>query len=73
VRAGGPGRITEPADFSMLVAARLNFLLLQTGIALDPLAEQRHRDWAQREIDEALRILPTPRQLADVLELTRAL
>lgn len=72
VRAGGPGRITEPADFTMLLATRLNFLLLQVGIALDPQAERRHREWAEREIDEALRILPTPRQLADVLELTRA-
>ena len=71
VREGGPGRITEPADFTMLLATRLNFLLLQTRIALDPRAEQRHRDWAEREIDEALHILPTPRQLADVLELTR--
>ncbi|MFI6741722.1 phosphotransferase enzyme family protein [Nonomuraea sp. NPDC050451] len=70
VRAGGPGRITEPADFSMLLASRLNFLLVQTRIALDPTAEPRHREWAEREIDEALRILPTPRQLADVLALT---
>jgi Ser/Thr protein kinase RdoA (MazF antagonist) len=71
VRAGGPGRITEPADFSMLVASRLNFLLLQVGVAIDPRAERRHREWAEREIDEALRILPTPGQLTDVLELTR--
>jgi Ser/Thr protein kinase RdoA (MazF antagonist) len=73
VRAGGPGRITRPADFTMLVASRLNFLLRQTGIALDPRAEARHREWAEREIDEALRILPTPGQLAEVLELTRSL
>jgi len=72
LREGGPGRITGAADFSMLVASRLNFLLLQAGIAIDPRAEPRHREWAEREIDEALRILPTPRQLADVLELTRA-
>jgi Ser/Thr protein kinase RdoA (MazF antagonist) len=71
LREGGPGRITEPADFSMLIASRLNFLLLQAGIAIDPRAEPRHREWAEREIDEALHILPTPRQLADVLELTR--
>ena len=71
LREGGPGRITEPTDFSMLVATRLNFLLLQTRIAIDPTAEPRHREWAEREIDEALRILPTPRQLAEVLELTR--
>ncbi|MEV4172825.1 aminoglycoside phosphotransferase family protein [Nonomuraea sp. NPDC049709] len=71
VRAGGPGRITEPADFSMLVASRLNFLLAQTRVALDPRAERRHREWAEREIDEALRIMPTPRALAEVLELVR--
>jgi hypothetical protein len=56
----------------MLLACRLNFLLVQAGVAIDPRAERRHREWAEREIDEALRILPTPRQLADVLELTRA-
>jgi Ser/Thr protein kinase RdoA (MazF antagonist) len=72
LRAGGPGRITEPADFSMLLACRLNFLLVQARVAIDPAAEPRHREWAEREIDEALRILPTPRQLAEVLELTRA-
>ncbi len=71
VREGGPGRITGPADFSMLLASRLNFLLLEVGIAIDPGAEPRHREWAEREIDEALHILPTVRQLADVLELTR--
>lgn len=72
VREGGPGRITEPADFSMLLAARLNFLRVQARVALDPRAERRHREWAEREIDEGLRILPTPRQLTDVLELVRA-
>ncbi|MEW1845300.1 aminoglycoside phosphotransferase family protein [Nonomuraea angiospora] len=70
VRADGPGRIREAADFSMLLAGRLNFLLAQTRVALDPRAERRHREWAEREIDEALRILPTPRQLSDVLALT---
>jgi hypothetical protein len=73
VEDGGPGRVTEPADFSMLVATRLNFLRLQTGIAIDPQAGPRDRDWAEREIDESLRILPTPQQLADVLELTRSI
>ena len=69
--AGGPGLITGPADFSMLLAARLNFLLLQTRIALDPAAEQRHRQWAEREIEEALQILPAPGQLAAALALAR--
>lgn len=72
VREGGPGRLTGPADFSMLVATRLNFLLVQGGIATDPQAEPRHREWAEREVDETLRILPTPKQLDDVLRLARA-
>jgi Ser/Thr protein kinase RdoA (MazF antagonist) len=64
---GGPGRITEVADFSMLVASRLNFLLRQAHRG-GSYREQRHREWAEREIDEALQILPTPRQLTDVLD-----
>lgn len=72
VGEGGPGRITGPADFSMLIASRLNFLLLQANIAIDAQTQRRHREWAEREIDEALRILPTPQQLAEVLELTSA-
>lgn len=61
-RASGPGRITELADFSMLLASRLNFLPVQAGIAIDPRAERRHCEWAEHEIDEALRTLPNPRQ-----------
>ena len=72
VGEGGPGRITEPADFTMLLACRLNFLWRQTRIATDPAAEARHRAWAEREIAEALDILPTPQQLADVLQMTGA-
>jgi Ser/Thr protein kinase RdoA (MazF antagonist) len=68
---GGPGRVTEPADFSMLLAHRLNFLLDQARVALDPRAELRRREWAAREIDELLHIMPTPDQLADVLAVTR--
>lgn len=67
VDAGGTGRITEPADFTMLAACRLNFLLVQTRVLLDPAVEPRHREWAQCEVDEVLRTLPTPRDLADVL------
>ncbi|GHJ44131.1 hypothetical protein Cs7R123_14730 [Catellatospora sp. TT07R-123] len=70
--AGGPGRLTGPADFSMLLAGHLNFLLRQTGVALDPAAEPRHRDWAEREIDETLRLVPSPGQLARVLALLGA-
>jgi Ser/Thr protein kinase RdoA (MazF antagonist) len=72
VDAGGPGRITGPADFTMLLASRLNFLLGQLSVALAPGVEQRQRDWAEREIDEALRMLPTPAQLAGVLTVARA-
>jgi Ser/Thr protein kinase RdoA (MazF antagonist) len=72
-REGGPGRITRPADFSTLLATRLNFLLVQSRVALDPRTEPRHRQWALKEIDESLRLVPTPRQLADALALTTAL
>lgn len=67
VDAGGPGRIAHLTDFSMLIAVRLNFLLLQSRIAIDPATEPRHREWAEREVDEALRILPRPEDLTDVL------
>jgi Ser/Thr protein kinase RdoA (MazF antagonist) len=73
VGEGGPGRITEPSDFTMLLACRLNFLLRQTRIAIDTATEARHREWAEREIAEALDILPTAGQLADVLRMTSAL
>ncbi|NUP34667.1 MAG: aminoglycoside phosphotransferase family protein, partial [Streptomycetaceae bacterium] len=36
VDAGGPGRLTGPADYTMLLADRLNFLLHQARIATDP-------------------------------------
>ena len=52
-------------------AHRLNFLLDQARLALDPRTEPGHRERAEREIDELLRIMPTPRQLADVLAVTR--
>lgn len=71
VGEGGPGRVTDQSDFSMLIACRLNFLLGQTRVAIDPRAEPRHREWAEREIAEGLRILPTPDQLAAVLEQSR--
>lgn len=73
VAEGGVGRITAPADFSMLIATRLNFLRVQTGVAIDPRSGPRDRAWADREIDEALRIMPTARQIADVVGLTRTI
>ncbi|NUT33080.1 MAG: phosphotransferase [Hamadaea sp.] len=71
VDAGGSGRLTSTADFTMLVAVRLNFLLLQSRIALDPETEPQHREWAEREVEEAQRILPTPRHFTDVLRALR--
>jgi hypothetical protein len=65
-------QVSSGADFSMLLAHRLNFLLDQARLALDPRTEPRHREWAEREVDESLRIMPSPRQLADVLAVTRA-
>jgi Ser/Thr protein kinase RdoA (MazF antagonist) len=67
VGAGGPGRVTGPSDFSMLLASRLNYLLSQVQRVLDPKTPRRHREWAQQELELALHILPTERQLIDVL------
>ncbi|MDQ2851342.1 MAG: phosphotransferase [Actinomycetota bacterium] len=67
VEAGGPARLRSAADFTMLIATQLNFLSLQVRVALDPTAASRDRHWAQLEIDESLRILPTPDLLGTVL------
>ena len=71
MRAGGPGRITGLADFTMHLACRLNFLRAQTRVVQDPGTESRHREHAVAEIDESLRCLPTPRALVEVLEAVR--
>lgn len=63
VRDGGPGRIVSLADLTMMLACRLNFLLVQTRAVQDP----EHREFAEREIDEALDTLPTPRRLTEAL------
>ncbi len=68
VDAGGPARLRSTADFTMLIASELNFLNRQVRIALDPATPPRERDWAELEIDEGLRILPTPELTAAVLE-----
>jgi hypothetical protein len=52
----------------MLIATQLNFLNLQVRVALDPAAAPRDRKWAELEIDEGLRILPTPAVTAAVLD-----
>ena len=67
--SGGPGRLGGTDDFGLLIAARLNFLNRQIGIALDQAVDSDHRDWALKEIDEALTILPTPESFAEVLDL----
>jgi Ser/Thr protein kinase RdoA (MazF antagonist) len=65
--AGGPGRITGATDYTMLLADRLNFLLHETRIATDPAAAADDRAWADLEIDETLRLMPTPAQLEATL------
>ncbi|WP_027343267.1 phosphotransferase [Hamadaea tsunoensis] len=61
--AGGPARITGRADFSLLIATRLNFLRSQYAL----LGEPDRRDWAYREIEEGVRLLPTRRLIDEVL------
>jgi hypothetical protein len=66
---GGPGRMAPrggrpTAAGGFVIASRLNFLARQVRVALDPAEPERHREWAVREIDEAVRILPT----AEVLD-----
>ncbi|OLT22124.1 hypothetical protein BJF81_13395 [Ornithinimicrobium sp. CNJ-824] len=68
VGAGGPARLRSRADFTMLVATRLNFLSSQAKVALDQGATPRDRAWAEEEIDEGLRTLPTPDLLDAVLD-----
>ncbi len=66
--AGGPARLRSTGDFTMLIASQLNFLNLQVRVALDPTALPRDRSWAELEIDEGLRTLPTPDLTAAVLD-----
>ncbi|GAA4059756.1 aminoglycoside phosphotransferase family protein [Nonomuraea soli] len=68
VAEGGPGRIGGQEDFTMLVATRVNFLQLQLRKVEDP----AHREWAEREIAESLRIMPAPRHFALVRDLLRS-
>lgn len=68
VGAGGPARLGSPADFTMLVASRLNFLSSQVKVALDQGATPRDRAWAEEEIDEGLRTLPAPDLIDAVLD-----
>lgn len=67
VAAGGPGRPRAPRDFTMLVSSRLNFLLRQLLVAADLGADPGDRAWAEQEIDESLRIMPTLPQIGRVL------
>lgn len=69
-KEGGPGRVAKPEEFSMLIATRCNFLQRQLRIARDPHAREDDREWAEREIAEGQRIMPTPEQLAAVLAMT---
>ncbi|MFI6479993.1 phosphotransferase enzyme family protein [Nonomuraea sp. NPDC050663] len=68
VAEGGPGRVARQEDFTMLVATRVNFLQLQLRKVDDP----AHREWAEREIGESLRIMPAPRHFELVRDLLRS-
>jgi hypothetical protein len=52
----------------MLIASHLNFLERQVRVTLAPDSSARERSWADLEIDEGLRTLPTPDLLAAVLD-----
>lgn len=65
---GGPARLRSLEDFTMSIAASLNFFQRQLRVALDPTASSRDRTWAELEIDEWLRIRPSPDLLTTVLD-----
>lgn len=71
VESGGPARLRSAADFTMLIATQLNFLRLQARVALDPSAASRDRHWADLEIEESLRTLPTPDLPATILDVLK--
>jgi hypothetical protein len=62
---GAAGRI-DPSAYGFVIASRLNFLRRQLGILDDPESGGEARDWAAKEVDEALRILPTRAVLAEL-------
>jgi Ser/Thr protein kinase RdoA (MazF antagonist) len=72
VEAGGPARLERTTDFTMRISTALNFLHRQVRVALDPGSEPGERAWAELEIDESLRILPTPELLTNVLDACRS-
>jgi Ser/Thr protein kinase RdoA (MazF antagonist) len=68
--AGGPGRIRDEQSFAMLIACTLNFLHTQASVALDPDTATAHRQHARAEISDTLTRLPTPRLIAQLINLT---
>jgi Ser/Thr protein kinase RdoA (MazF antagonist) len=71
--AGGPGRIRDEQSFAMLIACMLNFLPAQASVALDPQAAAGHRQYACAEISDTLDRLPTPRLIAQLIDLAAPL
>lgn len=67
---GGPGSVTGPEDFAMVLSTEPNFLVGQLRAALDPATAPEHRQHAEAEIAESLRCLPTPGALDRVLSVT---
>ena len=57
--AGGPGVLTGPTDFAMVLCSETNFLAHQIRLALDDARSREHRRaLARDEIAEALAGLP---------------
>jgi Ser/Thr protein kinase RdoA (MazF antagonist) len=71
--AGGPGKIRDEQSFAMLIACTLNFLQTQAGLALDPNTAAAHRQHADAEISDTLTRLPTPRLMAQLIDLAAPL
>lgn len=66
--AGGPGRVEELDDFTMVLCSETNFLAEQIRAALAPGLAEEHRAPVLAEIEQALACyVPTPAALTRVL------
>lgn len=65
--AGGTGRLTDRHSLGMAVACDLNYLARQAAAALDPDTADEHREFAVREVEEVLVLLPDLRLIDELL------
>ena len=71
--AGGPGVVSGPEAFAMVLSTEPNFLAAQVRATLDDaFPDDRQRQLARAEIEEILGYLPTPAALDRVLDAARA-